>query len=320
MQPAPPTDGRQPVNVEAEAAERGVIFGYAVHSPRSFSYLRPGTSDQALKVRPSPIAPVPETQPILLWNPRPGRPFYARLYREREDHFMLWTSDAGWFDIDTTESNITISDSFDVRHETRLWSVPTALCFMTRGDLAVHASAVQVGDSALLFGAPGHFGKTTLAAAFLSAGYLVLTEDLSCVRPSSQPALFPGAAALRLRSDTYANIEVPYTRVISKQVDRVHLAIDNEKRGDGSQVPIAGLVLIRPGSEVCRLRRVEPTMALRDIWSLTLKLPDTTSHAECFESLTTVINSVPVWDLSHPMEYGLLPAVIDEVVSSCLAA
>lgn len=301
---------------------RGVIFGYTVHSPLSFSYLRSGVTGETLTVEPSRnLAPTPESDPILVWTPRPGRPFQARLYREDEYHFMLWTSDAGWFGIDTSTSTVTIPDTFDMRrYETRLWSVPTALCFMPRKDLAIHASAVQVGGSALLFGAPGHFGKTTLAAAFLNAGYSVLTEDLSCVRPSARPMLFPGAAALRVRPDTYASLQFPWTRIVSEQEDRIHLAIDDDRRGDGAPVPVAGIILIRPGLKECRLRRVDPTVALRDIWALTLKLPDTVHLAQCFESLTTVISSLPVWDLSHPMDYGRLPTVIDEVVSSCLTA
>lgn len=301
--------------------ERGVIFGYEVRSPLSFSYLRPGQADQTLTVEPSrDLAPAPESDPVLEWTPRPGRPFRARLHRE-EDRFLLWTSDAGWFDIDTATSKITVPATFDLGdHETRLWSVPTALCFMTRGDLAIHASAVQVGESALLFGAPGHFGKTTLAAGFLGAGHSVLTEDLSCVQPSVRPMLFPGAAALRVRPDTYANLQFPWTRVISEQDDRVHLAIDEGRRGDGSAVSVAGVILIRPGAEQCRLHRVDPTVALRDIWSLTLKLPNADHRALTFESLATIISSLPVWDLSHPRDYGLLPTVIDEVVSTCLAA
>ncbi len=304
------------------AAQGGLVFGYSVDSPLHFEYLRSGCNGERLTVSPlAGFEPRPEGDPILTWTPSPIRPFSARLYQTGESEFFLWTSDAGWFGIDSEGLAITVPESYEVeRYETRLWSVPTALCFMARGDVALHASAVQVGASALLFGAPGHFGKTTLAAGFLAAGHGVLAEDLSCFRPNPEALLLPGPAVLRVRPDTYANLEVPGARVVLEQEDRIHLAIDEGRRGDGSPVPIAGVVLIRPSAGDYRLRRVEPVEALRDVWALTLKLPNTAYQAHCFDSLAILVSSAPIWDLDLPMDYKLLPAVIAEVVNSCLTA
>ena len=56
------------------------------------------------------------------------------------------------------------------------------LCFRARGDTALHAAAVEVDGQAVVLGAPGTFGKTTLAAAFHAAGHRLLSEDTTCIR------------------------------------------------------------------------------------------------------------------------------------------
>ena len=47
-----------------------------------------------------------------------------------------------------------------VRREERLWGIPAALALIRRGDVAVHAAAVEIDGRALLFAGPGRFGKT----------------------------------------------------------------------------------------------------------------------------------------------------------------
>ena len=80
---------------------------------------------------------------------------------------------------------------------------------MARGDLAVHAAAVDVDGSALLLAAPGRYGKTTLAAAFAGQGYRLLAEDTTCYRPSSDPSVLPGLAMLRIRPDVHEHLSHP---------------------------------------------------------------------------------------------------------------
>jgi hypothetical protein len=47
-----------------------------------------------------------------------------------------------------------------------------------RGDVALHASAVKIGDSAVAFVGPHGSGKSTTAAALARAGCAVITDDL----------------------------------------------------------------------------------------------------------------------------------------------
>src|SRR4029453_8171040 len=117
--------------------------------------------------------------------------------------------------------------------------------FLPRGALPLHAAAVDLDGSAILLAAPGYHGKTTLAAAFLGAGFRILTEDIACCRVGELPTLFPGPAMLRVRRPSYERLEFPGTRVVAEEPGRVHLALEGSARGDGTPVPLRGIVLLQ---------------------------------------------------------------------------
>src|SRR5918992_1328313 len=149
-----------------------------------------------------------KTQERLFYND-PDGPSLSSLY-ESDGTFSLWIQDSGWFRVDPRSPAIEIPTTpSGRRRENRVWGIPAALCYMARGDQAVHAAAVDVDGSALLLAAPGRFGKTTLAGGFLRLGHRLLSEDMSCVRSGTPPEVIPGPAGLRLRRDVYESIRFP---------------------------------------------------------------------------------------------------------------
>jgi hypothetical protein len=72
-----------------------------------------------------------------------------------------------------------------------------------RGYLALHASAVAVAGSAVLFLGGSGVGKSTTAAAFHCRGHQVLADDVAAVRlTSGGPELEPAWPGLRLLDDS----------------------------------------------------------------------------------------------------------------------
>jgi hypothetical protein len=254
----------------------------------------------------------PQGEPTMRWEPGQGQEFSGRLWIEN-GRCRLFSEREGWFDVDRLSPSIGVpAEANPYLRERRLWGIPAVLCFLARGDLSVHAAAVQIGNQAVLLAGPGRFGKTTLAAGFLRAGYRVLTEDISCCRPGGTPLLFPGPAVLRVRGDIYKHLDLPGTKAIVEEVDRVHLVLDEVARGDGAPIPISGIVFLRRGPEGrARMERVEPTRALPDLWALSWRLPSTEDVIRCFDGITSLIDSIRIWNLyREPSLDGL-----DEVVS-----
>lgn len=307
-----------PAAGSADRPARGTCYGFEVRSPLPFSYLRRGRGKDELRVEEGSDPTPAVGEPLYERLPRTDRPLHARIFTEGE-RFRLWTDRDGWFGIDPGSRLVTVPRDADaIRREERVWGYPAMLLFLGRGDLPIHASAVDVGGGALMFAAPGQHGKTTLATAFHIAGHRLLCDDISCCHVEPVPVVLPGPAVTRIRRDAYERLEVPGARITWDEPERVHLAIDEARRGDGAPVPLRGIVLLR-ASEDLRFERVPAERALPDLWTLIFKLPRDEERARCFQATATLASSVPIWNLHRPLVFDSLPHVVNRIIETCLA-
>jgi hypothetical protein len=293
----------------------GTCFGFAVRSSLPFHYLRAGAGSPLEVSAPSTVDDGDSGETLFEWAPSSRFPLAGRLARA-EPGFRLWVDTWGWFVIDPDALRVTVPETSNVvRREERLWSIPAMLCFLARGDAALHAAAVEVDGQAVVLGAPGSFGKTTLAAAFHAAGYRLLSEDTTCIRGAEAPLVVPGPAMLRLRHDVAEQLELPNaTAVGTVEDDRVHLALDPSVRGDCSPVPLRAIVLLRHADKGFRIEPASHDQAVRDLWALSFRLPTDADRARCFTQVVDLARSVPVWNLYRPVTMRDLPATVDFVV------
>jgi hypothetical protein len=292
-------------------------FGYNVRSSLPFTSLRAGNGtplDVAVD-REDAEDREPPVDAVLEWS-EAGQSL-VRLY-VLESSYLVWIDQVGWFRVNPHTPSIAVSSSVSgPKLEARTLGLPTALCFMHRGDLSIHAAAVDIGGSALILAAPGRFGKSTLAASFVQVGR-PLSEDTTCLRIDSVPSVMPGLAMLRIRPDVYERIEFPGTRVLGVDPDRVYLTVDEDARGDGSPVPLKGVVFLRRAEDRVRIELVPFDRALPDLWTLSFNLPTDEDRARCFSMITEVARQIPVWNLYRPLAFDNIPEVIDTVISTCL--
>ena len=247
---------------------------------------------------------------VLEWLPRPGNPFHGRLYQE-DGVYAFWSSDAGWFRIDPEEPSVSVSPTSDpFRRELRLFGVPVALCAFAAGDITIHASAIEVDGQAILFAGPTRYGKTTLAAAFARAGHRLLTEDSTRCRVSSVPAVYPGPAALRLRTDVATSITIPGTTIGGTYDDRIALVVDREQRGQGTPVPLRMIVVPRLGPDAPSLAPISVPDAVRDLMALTFRPPFAESRATAFARVAEVASRVEMLDLTRQMTMESLDDIV----------
>ena len=291
----------------------GTCFGFRVDSPLPFHYLREGDGE-ALRVDADGGQEArPDDRLVVEWVPSPELRFHGRLY-ESGSGYRLWIEEAGWFQVDLEGARITVPASDDpVRREERLWSIPALLAFTARGDVALHAAAVEVDGGAVLLAAPRTFGKTTLAAGFWREGHRVLSEDLACVRPTPEAAVVPGPAMLRLRNDVAERLELQEARRLPVDDERTHLALDEARRGDCEPVPLRGIVLLRPSDESPRMERANAAERLRDLWAVTSRFPTEEGRARCFAQVAALADTVPIWDLAHSLNLESLSGTVQYV-------
>ncbi len=289
----------------------GTCYGFAVDSALDLAYLRTGGVGTRLEIAVNAAEPEwSDEDRILEWNGA----FEAQLYG-RGNRFALWAQHAGWFGVDTTVPRIEVSVSRDaLRREERLWGIPALLCFAARGDLPLHAAAVDVDGEAIVVAAPGAFGKTTLAAGFVALGHRLLAEDLTCVSQSDGPAVVPGPAMLRLRRDVAERLEVPGTEVVGADPERIHLALERSRRGDCTPVPLRAIVVLDTADAGAAFRPVEPADAIRDLLALSFRLPTAAALGDAFRSVAALVRDVPVVRVARPERLEDLPATAERIL------
>jgi hypothetical protein len=276
----------------------GACYGFEVRSPLPFAYLREGPGDPLEIVAAEHDGHRPGDRRLLDWRPTAGQGHTAELWSNARS-FRLRIADAGWFSIEPAEGRIEVPAAGGLRMEERLWGIPAILCFQARGDLPLHAAAVETGGGAVLVAAPGTFGKTTLAVGFQRAGCRVLSEDTACIRLDGGVAVVPGPAMLRVRRDVAAQLDVPRARRLTEDLDRVHYAL--ETPGDCTPVPLRAVVFLGDSGGGATLERVELQDAIRDLWALSFRLPIEEDVGASFAGVTDLASAIPAFRLRRPL-------------------
>jgi len=294
-------------------------FGFRVRCAESLRFLRCGGGTDTLEVVVAPqVRRRPQTAPLADWRlAGPDDALRGTLYGVGTA-FEFWATDAGAYRIEPETGRIEIPKSpDDIAREQRLWGIPATLCFMHRGDVPLHAAAVEIGAGAVVLAAPRQHGKTTLALAFHRHGYRVLSEDLACCRLGPVPTVLPGPALLRVRPDVYDGHPPAGTHLVAARPDRICLAIDHARRGSGAPVPILAVVFLRERSNRIVMAPTLPSVAIRDLWALSFRLPTPAARAHTFSRLARLAGALPMWNLYRPTRLGSLDATVERIVEVC---
>lgn len=295
---------------------RGTCFGFAVHSALTFEYLRGGEGTPLAISAPSESGKAPDDELIGDWVVNGDVQFHARLFSDGT-RFRYWVDRSGWFVIDPNAPSIALPEGeHPIRREERLWGMPALLCYLARGDLPVHAAAVEVDGGAVVLAAPRTFGKTTMAAGFVRAGHRLLSEDLTCLRLEPSPAVVPGPAMLRLREDVAAQLELESGRRLEGPDDRVRVALADEQRGDCTPVPLHSIVFLRPSPGAAHVLPAPVADAIRDLHSLCFHLPGLDARARTFTQVADLVGRVNVVDLAFSHSLERLGDTVDAVVAA----
>lgn len=298
------------------ASDRSV-FGFSVRAPRPLQLLRKGGGRGILRIRRAQHElRTPAGRPLIAWAGADNRHRPAAALYQVGSAFRLCTP-TEVCDIHPRAATIELSRlGPGPLWEERVTGIPALLCFLHRGDVPLHGAAVELNGRAIVLAAPGRQGKTTLALAFHTLGYRVLSEDLSCCRLADTPLLLPGPALLRVRPDMLDG-EPTGTRVVTTTGDRIHLVLDDERRGTGHPVPLEGIVLLRASPGEIALERVRPRAALSALWKLSFNLPTSSARARAFRYLAGLAGRVPVWELRRPLLPTALLESVDRIVTGC---
>lgn len=290
------------------------LFGFALRGEVAFRFARDGGGGVPLMVRYGPAHAQRPAEGFVVEWPLKGAetPVIASLY-DVPGGYEYWTTDAGRFFVNLRDGVLEVPPIPDaILREQRTNGIPLALAYTDRGDLALHAAAVEVDGGAVLLAAPSRFGKTTLAMAFLARGYPMLAEDLICINLASR-SVWPGPAVIRLRPDVYDGRPPNGMEEVARRPDRIFLSPPLGQRGSGAPRPLRAIVFLREGEKI-DISPASPIEALKDLWALNFRLPTNEAREASFRGLSGLLRETPAYNLRRPFRLNALDATIDAVV------
>lgn len=219
---------------------------------------------------------------------------------------------------------MTVPDLSAVAPQARRWApdpeaflagTGLALSWRLRGELCLHAAAVNVDGRAVLLAGPSGAGKSTIAAALALRGYRVIADDLVVVSSGGDVReVQPGRPRLRLRPHAVALVEdfagrsLPWTT--SPCGAYVDLNLDAAADPATAPTPIEAICFLsQDPSTAGRLRMAaiggaDAAMALiSDSWAS--RLQDRALRQQEFEQTARLVDAVRVMQVHYHLGCGL---------------
>jgi hypothetical protein len=275
----------------------GSLFGFEIKSDLPLRRLNAaaGTRGELLVSLAERPLDTPEQEPVSTLVDDAGRCWYAS-YELEGGRCLIELPPSGSFLIDPGAGRVVVDrqDGDGELLEHRIASSSLCVLLALRGDLVLHASAVEVDGRATLFCGPTQRGKSTLARALGEAGYRLLGEDgIAIDQRGDRPTAFPGARGVRSRSRD------------EQGRNRTDL-IDDPGGGAPPPCPVAAIVLLGDRGEALAVDRLEPSRALALLTPNLVHSGGRGAIGDAFANLATLLGSVPAFAASLPDDLNLL--------------
>lgn len=286
----------------------GSLYGFEVVSKlplRRLNAARGRRGELEIEAAPTRLEP-PAAEPVSTLVDEDGRCWYASY--ELDDgqcRIDLPPSTAFLLDPDSRRLLVDSTEKDADLLEHRIVSSAVSTLLAMRGDLVLHASAVETVGGAVVFCGPTQRGKSSLARVLGLSGHGVLGEDGIAVELGEDRTMaFPGARGVRVRSRD------------AEGRHRTDLFADPGP-GEPAPCPVAALVLLAERRAELRVEALEPARALALLTPNLVHSGSRAVIAVAFAQLATLLRSVPAFDASLPDDLSALPrsasALLDAV-------
>src|SRR5689334_19118571 len=301
------------------------VFGGVLRSALQFPELR---SPRMSGITPDWTVSVAHRRPpaydAILVGSRTVREEQYELY-QHSGGLRLKHSHAGTFDIGSTGSHIVWYHDGNALPEfvrNIVLGPAIALALELSGFLCLHGSAVAIGDAAVAFVGPKHFGKSTLATALTAAGARLIGDDLLVVSGGPPATVRPGVASVRLWADMTSALP------LSAICDRLIPGVKTTATGFAEQAVAAESALlraiyvlspVRSGATVPTVRRTllspsEATIALAHQTKLPPPLVGLRAAGTQLTAAATVAATVPIWILHPVRDIAKLDPLVSQIL------
>ena len=187
------------------------------------------------------------------------------------------------------------------------------------GEIVLHGSVVGINGAAVSFLGKSGTGKSTLAAAFAMSGYPFLSDDGLWIKRDAEAIMaMPNRPSIRLWSDSQSAVlgEAPPGSQAQEQLEKSLIEAAGALPFEDSPLPLELIFSVsdKPSDEV-QIETVTSSAAYFAILRQSFILPvdDRTMIKRHFEACADLISSVPIFEISYPRRYEILPEVVRKV-------
>lgn len=114
-----------------------------------------------------------------------------------------------------------------------------------RGDFVLHASAVRVGDRAVLFAGPSGAGKSTVAAALVRRGYAAIADDVCAIAlGQGAPRVLSDGRQLKLWASAIDKLDLAGARgePVRNKLQKFYV---EPAQSDDAPLPVGAIYILR---------------------------------------------------------------------------
>lgn len=194
-----------------------------------------------------------------------------------------------------------------------------SLLLHQRGQLVLHASAVEVAGRAVAFMGGRGWGKSTQAAILESRGHGIISDDLTAVNVKENGCtVIPGFPWLKLWPDTIASLGQT-----AEGTHQLHPLVDKRGRWATRQssrkpLPLRRIYLLSKGAvpEIETCARQDALTEIMRHWKgaeFGEALLRTTNISAFFAKCATLVKNIAMYRLKRPASLSALPEVTDLV-------
>jgi hypothetical protein len=282
----------------------GSLYGFEVKAELPLRRLNAAVGTRGTLTVKAAAGPLAENrgEPVSTLVGDDGRHWYAS--HELNGKCLLELPPTGEFLLDPHARLVTVDsrdDDFE-QLEHRIASSAVCTLLSLRGDLVMHASAVEAGGKAVVFCGPSRRGKSTLVRTLGDLGYPVLAEDGVAIAPDGMPTAFPGARGVRVRGRDDDSIPA-------------ELAPDPGP-AEPEPCPVGTIVLLAERDAVLEIERLEPARALALLTPNLVHSGGRRAIAAGFARLASVLATVPALRVSFPDDLDALPGAAKAFLDS----
>lgn len=185
-----------------------------------------------------------------------------------------------------------------------------------RGEIVLHASAVQVNGKAVLFCGSSGTGKSTLAAALAQRGFPLVADDLCALAlaPGAPPMVQPDGHHLKLWAQAIEQLDLAERRgaPVRSTLQKFFVA---PAAALAEPLPLGAVYALREArpphrSGIVRPNVADATLILRRSAYRPLMVSRMGQRADYFYAATGVATTAGIFQLTRPLDFAALPETV----------